>query len=237
MSKLEHKTSLKEAKSPIFHDSFLSDLTKPEFWFQHINPFGKFYKESEVKSQPQESVQQSNAIEIPYNIDQGNSRELNGNKLIGFKQKDLDAFNEMYDELGETQFRTFLTKIAGLESRWQNNPKGNSTHAGLYQIKDTYLEYYTGVKGITREQYVKDPKLQTKAAISLAKENYKQISEDQALLSAAAKRGYGIWELMAGAWLAGYSGMRRQFFTGKHVGDINGTTIIDRMNAYKNMTV
>jgi hypothetical protein len=51
-------------------------------------------------------------------MDYGNSRELKGNKLTGFKQKDLDAFNKMYDELGETQFRTFLTKIAGLESRW-----------------------------------------------------------------------------------------------------------------------
>jgi hypothetical protein len=42
---------------------------------------------------------------------------------------------------------------------------------------------------------------------------------------------------MAGAWLAGYKGMRRQFFTGKEVGDANGTTITKRMNAYKNMVV
>jgi hypothetical protein len=43
----------------------------------------------------------------------------------------------------------------------------------------------------------------------LAKENYNQITKDEALLNAASKKGYGVWELMAGAWLAGYKGMRR----------------------------
>ena len=229
MSKTKHTKST-STDSSIFYDTFLEDLKKPEFWFQNYNPFGKFYKEQESKAQ--EVVQQPIRAS-----DDFNTKELKGNKLTGYKQKDLDTFNKMYDELGETQFRTFLTKIAGLESRWQNNPKGNTTHAGLYQIKDEYLSHYTGIPGITREQYVSNPKLQTKAAIALAQENYNQISKDTALLNAAAKRGYGIWELMAGAWLAGYTGMRRQFFTGKEVGDANGTTITDRMNAYKNMVI
>ena len=37
--------------------------------------------------------------------------------------------------------------------------------------------------------------------------------------------------------VTGYTGMRSWFFTGKKVGDANGTTITDRMNTYKNMVI
>ena len=209
--------------------------TQPEFWFQSENPFGNFYIDI-----PQEIIQtDSTTPMITYGSFALKPEEMKykGKKFSGYRQQDLNIFNKMYDELGESNFREFLTKIAGLESKWQNNPKGNTTHSGLYQIKNTYLEHYTGIKGITKEQFVKDPKLQTKAALALAKENYNQIIKDDALLKAASKKGYGVWELMAGAWLAGYRGMRQQFFTGKVVGDANGTTITKRMNAYKNMII
>lgn len=222
-------------------DQFWKSLkpTQPEYWFQYDNPFGNFYVDPTTQESPQPDkltpptiTYGSFALTSPKS-----DTKPQGKKLSGYRQQDLDAFNKMYDELGELDFREFLTKIAGLESRWQNNPAGNNTHSGLYQIKNTYLEHYTGVKGITKDQFVRDPKLQTKAALALAKENYNQITKDEALLNAASKKGYGVWELMAGAWLAGYKGMRRQFFTGKEVGDANGTTITKRMNAYKNMVV
>ena len=208
--------------------------TQPEYWFQKDNPFDNFYIDLPAQSQVD-----SNNFPITYGSYAVTKNVVNpqGKKLSGYKQQDLNAFNKMYDELGESDFREFLTKIAGLESKWQNNPKGNKTHSGLYQIKNTYLAHYTDIPNITVEQFVNNPKLQTKAALKLAKENYNQIIKDDVLLKAAKERGYNEWDLMAGAWLAGYKGMRRQFFTGKEVGDANGTTITDRMNAYKNMVI
>ena len=217
--------------------------TQPEFWFQTENPFDNFYIDIPITSsqfwqtETPVTTDSDDAERFVSTVGAVSTKSTKGKKLSGYIQQDLEQFNQMYDELGETKFREFLTKIAGLESRWQNNPKGNDTHSGLYQIKNTYLEHYTGVKGITKEQFVNNPKLQTKAALTMAKENYNQIIKDTALLKAAKQRGYNEWDLMAGAWLAGYSGMRRQFFTGKEVGDANGTTITKRMNDYKNMQI
>ena len=199
------------------------EAESPEFWVNKNNWFKQwettgesYYEQKEQEEQEKDDI----PVTQPW-----------------FKLPTLDKFNKMYDELGEKDFREFLTKIAGLESKWQYNPIGNKTHSGLYQIKNSYLGHYTGIPDITVEEFVSNPKLQTKAALKLAKENYNQIIKDDALLKAARKRGYDEWDLMAGAWLAGYKGMRRQFFTGKEVGDANGTTITKRMNAYKNMIV
>lgn len=211
-----------ESEPSNFDYSDFFQYTSPEYWLNH----GNWAKKSQMLQYT--SLQDSRET---------TEEKQESKKFSGYRQKDLDAFNKMYDQLGESDFREFLTKIAGLESKWQNDPKGNKTHSGLYQIKNTYLEHYTGVPGITKEQFVNNPKLQTKAALALAKENYTQIMRDETLLKAAKQRGYDEWDLMAGAWLAGYKGMRRQFFTGKEVGDANGTTITKRMNAYKNMQI
>lgn len=218
---------------------FPKEMEYPEFWAKepswtrtYFNTGETYFEQKEQEAKKTESKPVTQPwFQIP--------TELNntGKLFTGYRKQDLDSFNKMYDELGEKDFREFLTKIAGLESKWQNNPKGNKTHSGLYQIKNTYLGHYTGIPDITVEEFVNNPKLQTKAALALAKENYSQIIKDEALLKAAKQRGYNEWDLLAGAWLAGYKGMRRQFFTGKEVGDANGTTITKRMNAYKNMRV
>lgn len=222
----------------VYPEKEISEMAEtPEFWSKG---WAKQWVESGVpyfEQLNQESDNKNHTAKAITPFWQEKVDKVKGKIFTGYKKQDLDAFNNMYDELGEIDFREFLTKIAGLESKWQNNPKGNKTHSGLYQIKNSYLEYYTGIPGITVEDFVNNPKLQTKAALKLAKENYSQIMKDDALLNAARQRGYDEWDLMAGAWLAGYSGMRRQFFTGKEVADINGTTISKRMNAYKNMII
>lgn len=217
----------------------------PEFWIKNNRNY--FYKQdwdlasdSDDVVSPQQEQNDSEdyqQYEFNYQAPWFVPQISKGKVFTGYKKQDLDAFTTMYDSVGDEHFREFLTKIAGLESKWQNNPKGNKTHSGLYQIKNSYIEHYTGIPGISVEDFVKDPRLQTRAAINLAKENYNQIIKDEPLLKAAKQRGYDEWDLMAGAWLAGYSGMRRQFFTGKEIGDANGTTITKRMNAYKNMII
>lgn len=221
-------------------DTFVpKEAESPEFWVNKNNWFKQWETTGEsYYEQKEQEEQEKDDIPVTQPWFKLPTVEVDTKKVFtGYNKQDLDKFNKMYDELGEKDFREFLTKIAGLESKWQYNPRGNKTHSGLYQIKNSYLGHYTGIPDITVEQFVNNPKLQTKAALKLAKENYSQIIKDDALLKAAKQRGYDEWDLMAGAWLAGYSGMRRQFFTGKEVGDANGTTITKRMNAYKNMLI
>lgn len=211
----------------------------PEFWINKSNWIDQWQSSGDTYyEQKQQEEQKKDELPVMRPWFQIPTLSVGTKKVFtGYNKQDLDKFNKMYDEMGESNFREFLTKIAGLESRWQYNPKGNKTHSGLYQIKNSYLAHYTDIPDITVEEFVNNPKLQTKAALRMAKENYNQIIKDETLLKAAKQRGYDAWDLMAGAWLAGYKGMRRQFFTGKEVGDANGTTITDRMNAYKNMVI
>ena len=138
-------------------DSFVpKEAESPEFWVNKNNWFKQwettgesYYEQKEQEEQKKDDVPVTQPwLQLP-------TLKVDTKKVFtGYNKQDLDKFNKMYDELGEKDFREFLTKIAGLESKWQYNPRGNKTHSGLYQIKNSYLGHYTDIPDITVEEFV-----------------------------------------------------------------------------------
>ena len=146
-------------------------------------------------------------------------------------------------------YKDFLLKMAALESdfkpsaEFKNKKNPDEDALGMYQILHKFIKHYTQDPNMTKEKFLKDPVVQTEAAIRMAKQNYRILSSDKNkdYLEDLAKSGFDIWDAMAAGWLAGANGSiaswRGAKETGKFKEDDNGTDTNERMIAFKQLTV
>lgn len=156
--------------------------------------------------------------------------------------KGLEEFNKIYDEVETTnkdakKYRQLLTKLAEKESGFNSAIKNKYAPAyGYFQFMQdgkTYnnIEHFANTDINT---FLNNPKLQIQSAIKLAKQFEKSYTKED--LDLANKLGITKNGLIAGAWLAGNSGVRK-FLKGegnpsdKHWGG-KGTNVKDRINLF-----
>lgn len=154
-----------------------------------------------------------------------------------YKTSDKDNFVKYLNMYGDPEFNDWFTKIAALESAFRQNPSENKNHSGWFQIADRYLAHYTNNPDMTRSRFEASPQDQFKAAKNLAKENLTQIRRDKYIQAWAKKHGYSDWDLLAGAWLVGFGGLKDYIIKGIDSKDGNGTSVSSRINNYKNMVI
>lgn len=125
-------------------------------------------------------------------------------------------FEQYYDEVEKEnpeakKYRKFLTKLAQQESGFNSyiQNKAGAPAYGYFQFMQDGKKYnnISNYAGTDIETFRNNPKLQIKAAIKLAKQFEKGFSQED--LSLAKQKGYSIWGLLGGAWLAGNGGVRR----------------------------
>ena len=127
----------------------------------------------------------------------------------------IDNFNKIYDKVqsqnpSAQQFRGFLTKMAWHESRF--NPKiknqAGAPAYGYFQMMETQNARNISTFAKTSiNNFLNNPELQINAAIGLANQILRGFSEEDYQL--AKQKGITINGMLAGAWLAGNSGVKK----------------------------
>lgn len=144
------------------------------------------------------------------------------------------AFEKAFDEVvkedpSAAKYRVLLTKIAEKESGFNPTIKNPGAPAyGYFQfMQGTVTNPKTGktntwnnisnFAGVDIDSFLKDPKLQIKAAIKLAKANESSFNKQD--IDRATKLGFGNASLIAGAWLGGAGNVKRYLHEGKNTDD------------------
>lgn len=230
-------------------ESVLKDYLEPSAWLnvKWNTPNGGTRKTKATNQNGQNPSQESGQITAQaesvrdYLIRRKHNTNLydNFDKAVWSKVKIAD----------KEKYKDFLIKMAALESDFRpdavfaNKKDHNKDALGLFQILDKFIKHYTNDPNMTREKFLKDPIIQTEAAIRMAKENYRILTQDKNkdYLEDIAKQGFDVWDAMAAGWLSGANGSisswREAKSSGKFREDANGTNTNERMLAFKQLTV
>lgn len=237
-------------------EEILEKYIEPSAWsnIKWNSPFTKQTKKAE-NTQPVNDFKPSKQALTQTPVVQNLQTETVRDFLIRRKHstKLLDDFDsKIWSKVKVTdkdKYKDFLLKMAALESGFVVNSvhedgKDKTKDAlGLYQILDKFIKHYTNDPNMTREKFLKDPVIQTEAAVRIAKENFRIISSDKnkEYLEDIAKQGFDVWDAMAAGWLAGANGSiaswRKAKETGDFISDKNGTDTNERMLAHKQLTI
>lgn len=137
----------------------------------------------------------------------------------GFRRtsyRGLAEFNRAYDEVEASnpeakKYRRFLTQMAEKESGFNSSlqNRAGAPAYGYFQFMQDGKKYNNirRFAGTDVETFRNNPKLQIEAAIKLAKSFEKGFDEED--LKLASEKGYSMWGLLGGAWLAGNGGVRK----------------------------
>lgn len=160
----------------------------------------------------------------------------------GYESKYI-TFKDAYDKSGvsEDRFKFFATlaeKESGFDQRVQNS--AGYPAWGYFQFMDgTYTESngrernwsnIRDIAGVDVNTFINDPVLQIQSANKLANQYLK--SFDKKDLEVAREMGYTDSALIAGAWLAGASGVKKFLHNNQNSSDTHGTNVKQRMDMF-----
>lgn len=231
------KKGNKASKKDYFTDFIPVEFTVPDYWVDN-NVFSNIYFDTpyvkEIPLPKQETKEQD--IVFVYETPRLYQPYVK-TKFTDYRQSNRDNFIKQMNLYGDSEYNDWFEKTAALESAFVQNPTQNKTHSGWFQLNDKYIPHYTGIPTMTRAQFENDPRAQFIAAKNLAKENLTQIRRDKSVQAFAKKHGYSDWDLLAGAWLVGFGGLKDYITKGVDKADVNGTKVSQRINNFKNMSL
>lgn len=210
--------------------------------FPEITPRGykRHYTSQEVEDNeeigyektyiPDNSKNTSMNMALPYNVPKGYE-----NKYIAFK--------DAYDKSGVSEDRfKFFTTLAEKESGFNQRIQNSAGYPawGYFQFMDgTYTESNGRVRswsnirdiaGVDVNTFLNNPVLQIQSANKLANQYLKSFNKKD--LEVAREMGYTDSALVAGAWLAGASGVKKFLHNNQNSSDTHGTSVKQRMDMF-----
>lgn len=140
------------------------------------------------------------------------SQEINPKVTKGERYKIFKRyFNEVISEdPSAAKYEKVLTDIAYHESRFNYSIRNTAGAPafGYFQFwQDGKTNNITHYSGLSKDDFLKNPKAQIKAAVKMAKDVESKFSKKD--LRLAAQKGYNMNCLIRGAWLGGVGGVRQ----------------------------
>lgn len=223
-------------------NSIHSDLVIPEVEYSPNEPIIESIPGIFEFSKDKKKSNKEEPTKIEYTL---SSPKITGNKKptiysIAIPSKGESAFDKAFDEVikedpSAAKYRPFLTTVAKYESGFNPTIKNpNAPAYGYFQFMQDGIKYnnISAYAGTDIGTFLKDPKLQIKAAINLAKSMESGFSKQD--IEAAAKQGITHWGLLGGAWLGGVGGVRKLLHNNVNVDDKHwGGAGIDMKNQIK----
>lgn len=223
-------------------NSIHSDLVIPEVEYSPNEPIIESIPGIFEFSKDKKKSNKEEPTKIEYTL---SSSKVTNNKKpttysIAIPSKGESAFDKAFDEVvkedpSAAKYRPFLTTVAKYESGFNPTIKNpNAPAYGYFQFMQDGIKYnnISAYAGTDIDTFLKDPKLQIKAAINLAKSMESGFSKQD--IEAAAKQGITHWGLLGGAWLGGVGGVRKLLHNNVNVDDKHwGGVGIDMKNQIK----